>query len=168
MKICSRCKIEKDESQFNKYKNGFQSNCIKCRAERRALDRDSMKIWKSQNGWKEYYKEYTQKRRLSDPLFRLSGNLRSRLYKALKGISKSSSAVKDMGCTLEFLKTYLECKFLEGMTWENYGKWHVDHIKPISMFELSNVDEVKKACHYSNLQPLWAKDNFIKSNKIVG
>ena len=53
------------------------------------------------------------------------------------------------------------------MTWENYGleTWHLDHIKPVSKFNLLDVDEQKKCFHYTNLQPLWAKDNIKKSNK---
>ena len=50
------------------------------------------------------------------------------------------------------------------MSWNNYGKWHLDHIKPLSSFNLQNIDELKQACHYSNLQPLWAEDNFKKGS----
>jgi len=100
---------------------------------------------------------------------RLANTLRSRLSKAIKFKNKSSSAVKDLGCSIEELKKYLESKFQPGMTWENYGVygWHIDHIIPLASFNLSIPDEFKKACHYTNLQPLWAKDNLKKGAKIA-
>ena len=96
---------------------------------------------------------------------RLSG----RLYNALKNNHKTGSAVKDLGCTIEQFKVYLESKFTKGMNWDNYGlhSWHIDHVKPLSSFDLTDKEQFKKACHYTNLQPLWAKDNLIKSNKIL-
>jgi hypothetical protein len=99
--------------------------------------------------------------------YRLRHNLRSRLSLITKKTIKHGSAVKDLGCTIQELKLYLESKFLPGMTWENYGLhgWHIDHVAPLSSFDLTNPEELKKACHYSNLQPLWAKDNIRKSNK---
>ena len=62
---------------------------------------------------------------------------------------------------------YLEGKFLEGMTWDNYGfhGWHIDHIIPISLGK--TLEEIKELCHYTNFQPLWADDNKKKSNKIL-
>jgi hypothetical protein len=84
---------------------------------------------------------------------------------ALKRGTKTGSAVSDLGCSIEELKKYIETKFLEGMTWENYGKWHIDHIIPLSKFNLSDREELLKAVNYTNLQPLWAEDNMKKSNK---
>jgi hypothetical protein len=70
-----------------------------------------------------------------------------------------------LGCTLEFLKGYLEAQFVEGMTWDNYGEWHIDHIIPCADFDLSNPVAQETCFHYSNLQPLWAEDNLKKGNK---
>ena len=64
-------------------------------------------------------------------------------------------------------KKYLEAKFQYGMSWENYGEWHVDHIKPCSSFNLEDPEEQKKCFHYKNLQPLWAKDNLAKGASVV-
>ncbi len=100
---------------------------------------------------------------------RLSSALRSRLNHALRRAktNKAGSAVKDLGCTIDEFKLYIESQFVEGMNWENYGLygWHIDHKNPLSYFDLSNLDEFKKACHYTNLQPLWATDNLKKGNK---
>ena len=95
-------------------------------------------------------------------------NLRIRIYKVLKGISKSESTMKLLGCNVEQLKNYLQTKFQLGMSWSNYGKWHIDHIKPCASFDLSKPKEQKKCFYYKNLQPLWAFDNLSKNDKILG
>jgi hypothetical protein len=61
----------------------------------------------------------------------------------------------------------LEKQFTKGMNWKNYGKWHIDHIKPCASFDLSLEHEQKLCFHFTNLQPLWAKDNIRKSDKII-
>jgi transcription elongation factor Elf1 len=122
-------------------------------------EQNKNKIRKNQAG-------YSKKRCASDPTFKLRKNLRTRLYHALKGGAKNGSAVRDMGCTVEQLKEYLESKFQPGMTWDSYGVrgWHIDHIQPLAAFNLTKREELLKACHYTNLQPLWAEDNLRKSN----
>jgi hypothetical protein len=87
---------------------------------------------------------------------------------ALRTGQKSGSAIRDLGCTVEELKKHLETHFQPGMTWDNYGEWHVDHKIPLSSFDLSNPVEFKKSCHYTNLQPLWALDNIRKSDTLPG
>ena len=74
---------------------------------------------------------------------------------------------KCTGCSPIFLISYLESKFTEGMTWDNHGEWHIDHIIPCCSFNLENEEEQKKCFHYTNLQPLWAKDNLRKGGKIL-
>ena len=68
-------------------------------------------------------------------------------------------------CSISYLMGYLEAKFTDGMTWENHGKWHIDHIKPCCKFNLLDKNEQIKCFHYTNLQPLWAKDNLSKGGK---
>ncbi|MGA2412383.1 MAG: HNH endonuclease signature motif containing protein [Candidatus Binataceae bacterium] len=96
--------------------------------------------------------------------------LRSRVNKALRRTSNKArlSAVRDLGCTLNELRAYLESKFFPGMTWENRGRngWHIDHIKPLASFDLTDREQFLQACHYTNLQPLWATDNLRKGAKI--
>ena len=99
---------------------------------------------------------------------RIKANLRSRLSMAIRGNTKTASAVKDLGCSWDHFKAHMESKFTEGMTWDNYGEWHVDHIHPLARVDVSNAEELKKAVHYTNLQPLWALDNIRKSDIIQG
>jgi hypothetical protein len=86
---------------------------------------------------------------------------------ALKNNSKRGRTIELIGIDIVGLKNYLETKFTDGMTWENYGLygWHIDHIIPLS--SAKNEDEFTKLCHYTNLQPLWAEDNLKKSNKVI-
>lgn len=98
---------------------------------------------------------------------RLSVNLRTRLNKAIKNKWKTGSSVSDLGCTIEFLINHLESNFQSGMTWKNQGKvWHIDHIIPLFHFNLEDRNEFLKACHYTNLQPMFAKEN-LKKNKYI-
>ena len=68
-----------------------------------------------------------------------------------------------IGCSIEKLKKHFEKQFKSDMSWFNYGKWHIDHIKPCCKFDLRKISEQKKCFHYTNLQPLWAKENFRKN-----
>jgi len=107
--------------------------------------------------------EYQKSRRENDLSFKLAQNLRTRLNQAIKKNSKSGSAVRDLGCSIEELKDYLQAKFKEGMTWDNWGKvWHIDHIEPLCSFDLTSEDDFKIACHYTNLEPLYIEINHYK------
>lgn len=110
-------------------------------------------------------REYEKKELKTNIQLRLRKNLRCRLYQILRNNYKCGSAVNDLGCSIDDFKKYIESKFLIGMSWDNYGEWHLDHIKPLSKFDLENRDEFLIACHYTNYQPLWAKDNIRKGNR---
>jgi hypothetical protein len=114
--------------------------------------------------------ERNRKRKLEDQGFRIRCNLSGRVGKALKsaGTRKSEKTKELIGCSVEDLKAHLESKFVEGMIWENYGEWHLDHIKPCAKFNLVDVDEQRKCFHWTNLQPLWALDNLRKSSRWEG
>ena len=84
---------------------------------------------------------------------------------AIKNDIKYFKTTNLIGCTVEQLKQHLESHFKVGMFWSNYGKWHIDHIKPCASFDLSKESEQKKCFHYTNLQPLWAKENREKGSK---
>ena len=126
---------------------------------------ENMKKYREAN--KDKINKHQRERKQNDIQFRLACNLRGRFYKALKNNQKSGSAVSDLGCSIEELKFHLETKFQLGMTWENWSPtgWHVDHILPLASFDLTDRGQFLKACHYTDLQSLWAKDNLKKSNK---
>lgn len=165
IKKCSKCNEEKTLDMFHiaKCKGTIRSMCKSC----------------SSNERKTYYKNnrektikvntaYTVSRCKTDPAFKLERTLRCRLYHALKSQAaiKKGRTLDLTSCQISYLRGYLEAKFEEGMTWENHGEWHIDHIKPCCSFDLTKEEEQKKCFHYSNLQPLWAKDNLVKGGKI--
>jgi len=112
---------------------------------------------------KEYLSKYFITRRQNDILFKVSGNLRNRINKFIKNKSKSTELI--LGVSFDELNIYLEQKFKNNMSWENYGEWHIDHIIPLSSAKTEK--EIYELCHYTNLQPLWAEDNLKKGCKVL-
>jgi len=106
-------------------------------------------------------------RHKDEPEYKLKKNLRERLRAAMKGITKGKSTMLLVGCSVDELKIYLEKQFKPGMTWDNYGEWHIDHIIPCSKFDLLSLEAQMKCFHYTNLQPLWARENIIKGNRLT-
>lgn len=133
----------------------------------RESHRDEIKQYKKQYGV-ENRQEINEDRRLrlkEDINFKIAHTLRVRINRFVRG--HDLSAVDELGCTLSEVRAHLESKFLPGMNWDNHALkgWHIDHIYPLSKFDLTNEEQFKQACHYTNLQPLWAKVNQSKSAK---
>jgi hypothetical protein len=116
-----------------------------------------------------YQLQYRLNRYKTDPLYALQMTCRRRILCAMQkgGYKKSTKTEALLGCSFEEFKAFLEAKFLPGMTWENRGKfgWHIDHVVPLS--SAKDRDEMEKLCHYTNMQPLWAKDNHAKGAKML-
>jgi len=129
--------------------------------------RNAMKICERTNRYRENNKErYREYRRAWQKRNRLICSVRRGIWGCLAGKQKSCRSAEYLGCSVEELWNHLESLFREGMTRENYGEWHVDHIRPLSSWDF-NVDTESKlyeAWHYTNLQPLWAKENLSKGN----
>ena len=115
---------------------------------------------------REYFNAYVKNRKENDILFQLTCNQRARIYHLLKR-EKSKQTIEYLGCSIEDFKTHIEDQFKDGMTWENYGQWHIDHIIPL-MYEKPSIEEVIKRLHYTNTQPLWADENLAKRNRYTG
>ena len=127
--------------------------------------------YRKKPGYKEkfnlYYKKWINNKLKTDLHFKLKQQLSHRIFLALKGAVKSKRTKELLGCTIEQLWIHLEKSFKPGMTKENYGKWHVDHIRPCASFDLTKPEEQAKCFHYTNLQALWAHGNLSKGDKFV-
>lgn len=160
-KICFPCEILKNHKEIQKKKGKYKK---KQRHEYYVKNRINIlkRCKKYSKQHKQQINQYKRNRQKIDINFKLACYLRHRIWSALKRNVKSVSTIKLLGCSIEQLKKYLEKQFKPGMTWKNYGKWHIDHIRPCSSFNLSKASEQYKCFNYKNLQPLWAKDNLSK------
>jgi len=111
--------------------------------------------------------KYLKNKLKVDHNYKIIHTIRVRIRDVLKGHSKSDSTINMLGCTINELWKHLESTFKPGMTRENHGLWHVDHIRPCASFDLTKPKEQFKCFHYSNLQALWAKENLLKRDKIL-
>ena len=125
------------------------------------------KQWRQDN--KIHLSTYRQQLKNTDPNFKVACALRSSISNMIRrsGVQKKTRSVILLGCSINEFRQYLESKFISGMTWDNYGTWHIDHIIPCASFDLTIIDEQKKCFHYTNQQPLWAIDNLRKGDKIL-
>lgn len=116
-----------------------------------------------------YRRQYKQNRRKRDMNYKILENLRIRLRAVLKNNIKTDTTITLIGCSIDILRKHIESNFKFGMMWSNYGRngWHIDHIIPCASFDLSKPEEQTKCFHYTNLQPLWWRENIIKGDKII-
>jgi hypothetical protein len=139
--------------------------------EARAAEVERARQWRLANRERdnEWRRAYQQRKWREDNQWMLARALRSRLWWALKRSSKTkkASALGLVGCSVYELMQHLEAQFVPGMSWGNYGEWHIDHIRPCASFDLADLAEQKACFHYTNLQPLWAVDNLSKHAKWI-
>jgi hypothetical protein len=159
-------KREYDREYRKKYYN-------KTRRDRRKNDpeyRKEINIKRNEYGKKLEQKikrnQYLKNKLKKDYNYKIIHTIRVRIIDVLRGHSKSDSTINMLGCNINELWKHLESTFKPGMTKENHGLWHVDHIIPCSSFDLSKPEEQAKCFHYSNLQALWAHENLSKGAKV--
>ena len=131
--------------------------------------KDNNEYWDSHpEERREWLNNYYKKKRETDPMFKLRSNISCSMYQSLRDNKNGRHWETLVNYTLSDIKEHLESLFTDGMTWENQGAWHIDHKRPVSSFNFTKPeDEDFKLCFaLSNLQPLWAKDNLEKSDKI--
>lgn len=142
--------------------------CATCKVawQRTEKYREYHRVYKRTPVYLEKDHAYERERRRGDPVFKLICAARSRIYGALKRRRKSASTLKLLGVpSIEFYQSYIAAQFKPGMTWKNFGTWHIDHIKPLSSFDLSNPKMQTVAFNYRNTRPLWAIENMVRGNR---
>ena len=186
--VCKKCKAPLRREQYLKNKKKvldhskeyYKNNREKCLAKNKKPERiaymneyrlDKERLKRSNDRqYRLNAKTISEKgkiRRKEDPIYVLKIRCRNRtasIFRA-KHWNKTQHTHDLLGINYDGLKSHLESKFVDGMTWGNKGEWHIDHIIPLD--SANSKDELIKLCHYTNLQPLWAIDNLIKSNKII-
>lgn len=148
------------EEVIEKNKIRYRSNIEKNKKRRKE------QYWKDPISAKIAVRNYNGTRAATDPVYRMACRCRKRIWAALKegGYTKKSRSFDIIGCTVSELVAHLESQFRDGMSWDNYGKWHIDHIFPLASADTE--EKVISLCHYTNLQPLWASENLSKSARL--
>jgi hypothetical protein len=161
----NRDKINREQKKRNQKNKEKINERLK---ELRVKNRD--KINKHHREWRKKNRDKINKKvrehNKTNNLFRLSNNLRASLYSSLKAqnASKNARTLEYSCCSVAFLYTHLKKQFTNGMTWENYGEWHIDHRRPRASFNLNNEGEIYMCQHYTNLQPMWKIENLKKGD----
>jgi len=155
-KLINKDKIKEKNKQYKQ-----DNNEIIIQRQRIWREDNRVKLRKMQN---KRYKE----RIINDVDYKMGLYLRIRIRMALQGKLKSDSTIELIGCDIKYLKDYLESQFDDEMSWTNWSMcgWHIDHIRPCASFDLSKEEEQRECFHYSNMQPLWARDNLRKGAKV--
>jgi hypothetical protein len=164
-KECGRCNLFLLEREFDKY--AFY--CHTCRAESKRKRTERRRIYgknyRNSSEYKQRRNQQLRDRLKHDDLFRLTKRIRGRIsnFIKLRGVVRLQSTKEMLGCSFDFLKQHIESQFTEGMSWENIGRWHIDHKSPLATAITS--EDIVRLNHYTNLRPLWAIDNLIKGTK---
>jgi len=161
----------KNKENIKEYKKNYRENNKEKFLEKERIYRENNKdkIKVSDKKYRDKNKSILNQKRKekinNDPLLKSKERIRILIANSITkmGYTKNSRTQEILGCTFDFFKEYIEDQFIEGMSWDNHGKWHLDHIVPISSSKTE--DDLIKLNHYSNFQPLWAFDNLSKGNR---
>ena len=147
---------EKYKEYQEKYRKEHKDEINKKHREYRKTHKDNKEI-----------KKKAEKRRLKNPLYRFKHITRNAISRSFSrcGKRKNTRTESILGCSIEDFRSYIESKFKDGMTFENYGQWHLDHIIPLA--SANTEEDIIKLCHYTNFQPLWKEENLKKGATMI-
>lgn len=164
----SKMKVERPE-KYRELMRGRERRAAAAKSKRRqesVIRKEYERRYRKEHAGRR--SEIRRERYAAEPQFRIAQLLRSRLRRALIGKKKTGSAVELLGCSIDDAVTHIERQFHKGMTWANRGtKWHLDHIRPLAGFDLTDPDQLSQACHFTNLMPLPASENISKKDQMV-
>ena len=171
-KLCILCNITKDIVLFKptkKSKDGYYHKCNDCW---KPCEWNSDKQRQAHRKYVETHREKVRekyKRQSLNINRRVRHSLNCRISQLLKqhSLAKNNRTMQYVGCDFHFLKNWFEFQFKDGMSWDNYGEWEIDHIIPCSSFDLEKKDEQHSCFNWINLSPCWKIDNIKKGNKII-
>lgn len=174
-KACGLCGTLKAYDDFHRSKHSRDgrmpicADCARQKAVRRYAENKAA-VTASNEGWRKRnpdrvrgYGQAHRARKISDPNYRLMRAMRCAVSRALRG--KSEGAIRHLPYSIAELRQHLEMQFSKGMDWSNYGKWHIDHIRPLASFGIDSAEsaDFHSAWGLPNLRPLWARENVRKS-----
>lgn len=177
--MCSKCykkaEYRKNHETYKRYRNTHKKQIDEYNKQyyldNKEQEAERMKRYREQNieHIREYDNNYRKTRRQYDELYRCRTAVRNHIQDCITnrnsfGTVKNRRTEEILGCSFDEFKQYIEDKFDEGMTWLNHGEWHLDHIIPLASAQ--TIEDVYTLCHYTNYQPLWAKDNLKKGAKM--
>jgi hypothetical protein len=165
--ICKPCDQQR-EIQRREYHRLYAQTEARRAVRQTSIFRERQNALQRTESHRDYKREYLRTKRQRDENYRLGQNLRSSLRRILRGDRGFGPvSARLLGCSLAELRAHIEARFQPGMTWDNHGDWHVDHIVPLSDFDLRDETQRLAGCNYHNLQPLWARDNILKGRRMV-
>ena len=188
MKTCTKCNQNKPLTEYYKKRKGYNSRCKHCCRVYKKKYRENnpekikasykkycennpekikAKLKKYRENNRDKKRVYMNRRYDTDIKFRIKTLLRQRIRCAIKKKKKSSRSMELIGCSIQHFMKHIEKQFVPGMTWENQGEWHIDHIMPCASFDLKDPEQQRRCFHYTNQQPLWAVENISKGDKII-
>jgi hypothetical protein len=178
---CPACNKVKKKEDYSIKKILIESVCDECKLLRkqefrkRRIEREKLRKRTPEERKKQKQKRiesgkaaaYERERKIADPAYRFKQSVRNNVFNAIRknGYKKSKKTEEILGCTLDYFRQHIESQFSDGMSFENHGEWHIDHIVPLSTAKTE--EDVLRLNHYSNLRPLWALDNLRKGSKEI-